>query len=504
MRMPVFSPSRIAVLMLAISSLLIVPFAQSLACPFCSAVSLTFSQEINQSDAAVIARLVEPPPASSLGPNAEGPLPRAKFEVVDVLKGEDLLRSTNMLDAETLIDAIMLEVTTPGDLYLIMGIEPPEFIWSNPIAINERAVTYLKTLDELPESGPDRLAFFQQYLEDEDDVLTRDAYDEFAIAPYDDVRGLENRMDPTALLQWIKTPKIPSNRRRLYATMLGICGTPADASEIEKILLGEELGDDSSDLRSGLDALIACYVVLVGPAGLDLIDKLFLDRSSRDIPFTETYAAVMALRFLGEESENIPRDRVLESLRLLLNEPKLADLVIADLARWQDWSVIEKLTTIYVDATPENIFVREPIVNYMKACPLPEAASALVKLREIDPDAVRRAATLAGLAGLAASAEGTPSAEEAPSTEQSTTTPVRVADVVADDVTSDRSMVVSTGSPPVAEDSQTRKSPIPYSENRSSTESLRMLKWFVWAVLVVVAAFLSRYFLQSGKRDAAG
>ena len=140
----------------------------------------------------------------------------------------------------------------------------------------------------------------------------------------------------------------------------------------------------------------------------------------------------------------------------------------------------------------------------MKARPLPEAASALVKLREIDPDAVRRAATLAGLAGLAASAEGTPSAEEAPSTEQSTTTPVRVADVVADDVTSDRSMVVSTGSPPVAEDSQTRKSPIPHSENRSSTESLRMLKWFVWAVLVVVAAFLSRYFLQSGKRDAAG
>ena len=65
-------------------------------------------------------------------------------------------------------------------------------------------------------------------------------------------------------------------------------------------------------------------------------------------------------------------------------------------------------------------------------------------------------------------------------------------------------MVVSTGSPPVAEDSQTRKSPISHSENRSSTESLRMLKWFVWAVLVVVTAFLSRYFLQSGKRDAAG
>ncbi len=496
MRITVLPSARTSILMLVISTLVLLVKGQSLACPFCAAVGLTFSQEIKQSEAAVIARLVEPPPASALGPNAEGPLPQAQFEVLDVLKGENLLRSTNLLDTDTRINAIMLEATTPGSLYLIMGIEPPEFIWSNPIAINERAVTYLKKLEKLPESGPDRLAFFQKYLEDNDDVLARDAYDEFAIAPYDDVRGLENRMDPTALLQWIKNPSIPSNRRRLYATMLGICGTPADAAEIEKILLGEDLGDDSSDLRSGLDALIACYVVLVGPTGLDLIDKLFLDRSSREIPFTETYAAVMALRFLGEESETIPRARVLESLRLLLNEPKLADLVIADLARWQDWSVIEKLTAIYVDATPENIFVREPIVNYMKACPLPEAASAMVKLREIDPEAVRRAATLAGLAGLTAATE------EDLSAEQPSTTPVRVADVVADDVTTDRSMVVSTGSQPPTKESQPSTGLISQPENAPLKNS--SLRWFFWLAIVAIVAFLSRYLLQPGKRDAAG
>ena len=140
--------------MLVISTLVLLVIGQSLACPFCAAVGLTFSQEIKQSEAAVIARLVEPPPASALGPNAEGPLPQAQFEVLDVLKGEDLLRSTNLLDTDTLIDAIMLEATTPGSLYLIMGIEPPEFIWSNPIAINERAVAYLKKLEQLPESGP--------------------------------------------------------------------------------------------------------------------------------------------------------------------------------------------------------------------------------------------------------------------------------------------------------------------------------------------------------------
>ena len=374
------------------------------ACPFCAAVSLTFAQEIAQSEAAVIARLVEPPPASALGPTADGPLPKGRFEVVDVLKGDDLLQAAGLVDGGQLIETILLEEKPAGALFLIMGVEPPELLWSSPITVSDRAVAYLKKLKSLPESGADRLAFFQQYLEDEDDTLTRDAYDEFAVAPYQDVQALETRMDPTKLMRWIETPGIPSNRRRLYATMLGVCGTPADATRIERILLGEDLGEDVADLRSGLDALIACYVVLRGPTGLDLIDKLFLDRDGRDIPFTETYAAVMALRFLGEESRVVPRERVLESLRLLLEEPKLADLVIADLARWGDWSVIDQLTRIYAEATAENLFVREPIVNYMKACPLPEATAALEKLQEIDPDAVRRAATLAGLAGLATAA----------------------------------------------------------------------------------------------------
>ena len=460
------------------------------ACPFCAAVSLTFAQEIAQSEAAVIARLVEPPPASALGPGAEGPLPQGKFAVVDVLKGEELLQAAGLLAGEQLIETILLEQKPVGSVFLIMGVEPPKLLWSSPIAVSDRAVAYLKKLENLPESGADRLAFFQQYLEDEDDTLARDAYDEFAIAPYKDVQALETRMDPTKLMQWIETPGVPSNRRRLYATMLGVCGTPADATRIERILLGEDLGDDAADLRSGLDALIACYVVLRGPAGLDLIDKLFLDRKGRDVPFTETYAAVMALRFLGEESDVVPRERVLESLRLLLNEPKLADLVIADLARWGDWSVIDKLTGIYAEATPENLFVREPIVNYMKACPLPEAKTALQKLEKIDPEAVRRAATLAGLAGLTTAAPAGGGKEP----EDSAGPPARVAKVVADDIEGEGTMVVSPGLTPGETDAAGDDSPV---AGKSGTPPI--FRWLSWAAVVVVIALLSRLALRAGR-----
>jgi hypothetical protein len=373
---------------------------RALACPFCSAVSLTFAQEIAQSQAAAIVRLVEPPAAGSLSPRADGPLPKGTFAVVEVLKGADTIAEAGHIGADgTPIQTILLEEKPVGTLFLLMGIEPPKLVWSSPIPVSERGVEYLRKLSALPEKGPDRLAFFQKHLEDPDETLARDAYDEFAVAPYADVRGLADRMDPTQLLEWIENPTVQANRRRLYATMLGACGTPADADRIGAILANQDLGPDKAEVRSGLDALIACYVTLKGPAGLELVDELFLHRRGREIPFTETYAAVMALRFLGEESDRVPKDRVLASLRLLLEEPKLADLVIADLARWQDWSVIDRLVELFEQAEADNIFVREPIVNYLRACPLPQAADAIAKLEKIDPEAVRRAATLAAFSG---------------------------------------------------------------------------------------------------------
>jgi len=503
------------------------------ACPFCSAVSLTFAQEIAQSQAAAIVRLVEPPPAGALSPRAEGPLPKGKFAVVEALKGADLVAEAGHSAADgTPIETILLEQKPVGTLFLLMGIEPPKLVWSSPIPVSERAVEYLRKLSALPEKGPDRLAFFQRYLEDPDETLARDAYDEFAVAPYADVRGLADRMDPTQLLQWIENPKVQANRRRLYATMLGACGTKADAERIGAILANQDLGPEKAEARSGLDALIACYVTLRGPDGLDLIDELFLNRRGREIPFTETYAAVMALRFLGEESQSVPRDRVLVSLRLLLAEPKLADLVIADLARWQDWSVIDRLVELFEKAEADNIFVREPIVNYLRACPLPEAATAIARLEKIDPEAVRRAATLAAFAGAAGGTPGTsatptptgsgqtsgqdgdpgdptmtrspaaappgspvPAPATAPGIGAEAAIASRIPAVLADEEATDDAPGIDPSMPGTA----ARVPNAPVAADPATAVKTPLWKWSLWAAVVLVIAIFARTGLRSGR-----
>ena len=517
--------------------LLIGQARQTLACPFCSAVSLTFAQEIAQSQAAAIVRLVEPPAAGSLSPRAEGPLPKGKFAVVEVLKGADLVAEAGHAGADsTPIETILLDEKPVGTLFLLMGIEPPKLVWSSPIPITERGVEYLRRLSALPEKGPDRLAFFQQHLEDPDDTLARDAYDEFAVAPYADVRGLADRMDPTRLLEWIENPKVQANRRRLYATMLGACGTPADADRIGAILANQDLGPDKAEVRSGLDALIACYVTLKGPAGLELVDELFLHRRGREIPFTETYAAVMALRFLGEESDRVPKDRVLASLRLLLEEPKLADLVIADLARWQDWSAIDRLVELFEQAEADNIFVREPIVNYLRACPLPQAAEAIVRLEKIDPEAVRRAATLAAFSGaiggtsppVATTAPpgsgeangnqdgdpGDPTAATAPTigdapsqpTGATTASPeaeaaiaARIPAVLADEEATDDAPGIDPTRPAVATPTTAPATALlPAATDAVAKPQTSLWKWLLWGGIVLLIAAFSRAALRAG------
>ena len=145
-------------------------------------------------------------------------------------------------------------------------------------------------------------------------------------------------------------------------------------------------------VKSGLDALIAAYLTLKGPDGMPLVEDLFLKKQDAD--YTETYAAIMALRFHGQEEQAIPRPRLLEGLHYMLDRPQLADLVIADLARWQDWDIMDRLVELFKNATDETIWVRVPVINYLQACPLPKAKEYLAELAKIDPESVKKATNL--------------------------------------------------------------------------------------------------------------
>ena len=350
------------------------------ACPFCSAVSQTFSEEMKTMDVVAIAELQKAALISKLSttdPTAE--VPKSRFKIVKVIKGEEFVKA-----GET-FETIYFGEAKKDKPFLAMATDAPNLMWSTPLVLSPRAEAYLLKLSDLPKSA-ERLAFFQDYLEDEDEMLARDAYDEFAKAPYQDVIALKNDMKHDKLLAFIQDPQVPSNRRRLYFTMLGVCGTKADAKLLERLMSSEDRKE-----KAGLDAMLACYMILTGEAGLDRVDELFLRNSKAE--YADTYAAIMAIRFHGSEVDVIPKSRLKHSLRLMLDRPELADLVIPDLARWEDWDVMPRLVKLFKDADENSSWVRVPVINYLRASPLPEAKTYIEELRKVDADAVKRAMT---------------------------------------------------------------------------------------------------------------
>jgi hypothetical protein len=347
------------------------------ACPGCDPAGATFTEDIATMDVAVIARLVKAPPRARPG---DDELQKAAFEVVQILKGDGLVRKGDKLDALYFGDH------QPGDSFLIMGVEPPKLIWSTPLHVSARAVKYLGDIQKLPKSGPERLAFFQDYLQDDDQTLARDAYDEFARAPYAEVKALKPHMNHDQLVVWIKDPEIPATRRRLLLVMLGVCGDERDLP-----LLEEMLRSTDRKAKAGLDMVISCYLLLKGEAGLALIEELYLANTKAD--FADIYAAITAIRLQATDFEAIEKKSLIKSLHPLLDRPDLADLVIPDLARWEDWTVMDRLFDLYKNADPKNSWVRVPVVNYLRTCPRPAAKKLLEECERIDPAAVKRAKT---------------------------------------------------------------------------------------------------------------
>ncbi len=360
------------------------------ACPFCEAPTLTLTEQLNQADVAALVQWVESTPA-----NRDKGFPGdTKYEVVEVVHD-----ATGMLKAGEPIRLDRDRAGRKGDLYVLLGTKGTTVEWSSPLEVSETSYNYMKQAPTQETAPSDRLAYFLKFLEYPDPLIANDAFGEFANAAYKDVVPLADKLPREKLRKWLTDPQTPQTRLGLYGMMLGLCGKPADAELMQRKIL-----ESTQDFRLGIDGIMGGYLLLTGNEGLSLIDDAKL--KNREIPFSETYAAMQALRFMWTYAEGrISKDRLRQSMRILLERPELADLVVTDLARWEDWSVADRLMQLY-DADEYNIpSIKRAIVRFFlvaerakpkdAAGPLPEhvlkAQRYLAELKQNDPKTVQAA-----------------------------------------------------------------------------------------------------------------
>ncbi|MFO0978033.1 MAG: hypothetical protein U0996_16625 [Planctomycetaceae bacterium] len=388
------------------------------ACPFCLAPPQTFSEQMLLSDVVVIAELLKFEVLNN------GTVPRSTLRIRHLLRGDERLAARFGIGSGRIIVLPAEAAGKPGDLFLMFGDLPdlstdspalaasngsekapaseeaakPEtagekirsaslsrtvsgspgkkaslmqkvsweipgaVVWADFEALSPSGAEYVQQLPSRDLPAPQRLAFFNDYLESSDPNIAVDAWAEFGGAAYADVKVVRHLFRPEKLRAWISDPLMSPERLGLYGLMLGLCGEPSDA----EFLLQNQRNSNTGEFRFGGEGLMAGYLLLTGEEGLQHCREQALSASATD---SLRHAFIQSLQFfMSYEPDVLSRESICGSMREMLAVPSMRDIAITNLARWEDWSILPQLMTMYETEYANDAAGQRIILQYADAC----------------------------------------------------------------------------------------------------------------------------------------
>ena len=97
------------------------------------------------------------------------------------------------------------------------------------------------------------------------------------------------------------------------------------------------LDDKERSYVSGLDGVVAGYILLDPKAGWEYLLGLIKD-PEKDFPVK--YASLKTVRYFWEfRSDIIPQKQSLDAIKILMDDPDIADMPIEDVRKWKLWDL---------------------------------------------------------------------------------------------------------------------------------------------------------------------
>jgi|688.fasta_scaffold00309_29 hypothetical protein len=361
-------------------------------CPFCAGVLPSFRDEyhdLSEFHVAICLKCQEQ--------KNEPGLFSAELRVVEPLK------SITRITKNTSISMVTFDPLAAHQLFLVKGYgEKDQFQWVAPTTILPNEIDYVREATRLAKNETPMLARLQFFFEHRDSpstLIREDCFNELGKTSIEDLQWLKPLLDPNKLKESLRSDQHSTDRKRLDWVLLGICGQASDAAIFDELLdryykKKQATTEIGTLIRQsiGLDAAISTYITLLGEKGLERIEKDFISNPQCD--FSDSFSAILALRVQGNDIQKISRTRIAQSLTLVLQRHDMADLVVPDLARWEQWNYCDTLIQIYQKSEKDDLRLRIPIINYLRVCPHPQAKEMLESIRLQEPINYRRALTL--------------------------------------------------------------------------------------------------------------
>jgi len=268
-----------------------------------------------------------------------------------------------------------------------------------PVRPGGDVAKYLKGMVEMQDKKTPvekRLVFAFDYLDNPDIEISNDAYKEFANADYKEYAGIARSLPADRIAKWMDDKNTPPFRLGLYGSMLGHCGTDKHADLLRRLV-----DDPDKRVGSGVDGILAGYVMLKPKAGWEYVRGVLGDRKN---DFMFRYASLRAARFLHDfRKDLVSQDEVAKGIARLIRHNDIADLAIEDLRKWNRWEMTDQVLELkdkcIFDLFPHQAYetpiVRRAILRFALSAKGNEKAAAYVaEQRKLNPAAVKDAEEL--------------------------------------------------------------------------------------------------------------
>lgn len=326
------------------------------ACPFCSPTGETLAGEVSQADFILYGTLSN----AKRDPSDPTAFNKGTTDLaIDmVIKDHDMVKGKKVITIPKYIPP--LDEKNPGKHLVFFKIYGGQLdaYRGEGVPKDSKLPEYLKgAIDVRSKDIVTRLNYFFQFIESDDLVISSDAYSEFGYADYKEVRQLAEKWKADSskakqLLAWLKDPNTRPTRYGLYGLLLGHCGKPEDAAALRALL-----DDPMRSYTSGLDGVLAGYVLLDPKAGWDYLLTV-VGNEKKD--FSERYAGLRTVRFFWESRPDIiAKEKVLDAMKVLMAQSDLADLPIEDIRKWKVW----ELTPVVLGYAAKESHSSIPIVT---------------------------------------------------------------------------------------------------------------------------------------------
>jgi hypothetical protein len=251
---------------------------------------------------------------------------------------------------------------------------------------DSKIAEYLKGAIELKDKDmPTRLAYFFKNFDSADWAVSGDAFQEFSNAEYKDVHVAAAKFDPDHVLKMLKDPSTSLARIGLLGLIFGHCGK----GEAHAKALRALIDDPKVKQATGLDGLLAGYVLLDPKAGLEYVSGIIKDPKE---DFLVRYAGLRALRFFWEYREDVLKKAdIVATIEPLLDQPDIVDLAVEDLRKWEQWEKAAKLIGLFDKPSHDVSIIQRSIIKFALAAPATnkECAAFLARLRADEKQAER-------------------------------------------------------------------------------------------------------------------